>query len=124
MSWAAEEFGTAQLGDKRLNSRLVKVAERLGATPSQSIPSACGGWGDTAAAYRLLGNDRCDWREMIESHGRCTEQRMKALPVVLCLNDTTELDFNGQRINGLGPLSISTPRARQVFPKKRSCATK
>jgi len=25
-------------------------------------------------------------------------------PVVLCLQDTTELDFNGQGIEGLGPL--------------------
>jgi hypothetical protein len=30
---------------------------------------------------------------------------MRAHPVVLCLQDTTELDFNGQRIAGLGPLS-------------------
>jgi len=116
MGWAAEEFGTAQLGDKRLNSRLVKLAETLGAMPSQSIPSACGGWGDTVAAYRLLSNERCDWREMIESHGRCTEERMKALPVVLCLNDTTELDFNGQRINGLGPLSYEAQRGMYLHP--------
>ena len=52
MNWAAEEFATVDLGDKRLNKRLVKVAQQWADKPSQSIPTASGGWGDTAAAYR------------------------------------------------------------------------
>jgi hypothetical protein len=90
MAWAAEEFATAELGDKRLNRRLVTLAEQLAAKPTASIPGACGGWGDTAAAYRMLDNERCHWREIIEAHGRCAMQRMGGLPVVLCLHDTTE----------------------------------
>jgi hypothetical protein len=116
MSWAADEFATADLGDKRLNSRLVKLAEQLAAKPTASIPAACGGWGDTAAAYRMLDNERCDWREIIEAHGRCTLQRMAELPVVLCLHDTTELDFNGQTIEGLGPLSFEAQRGLYLHP--------
>lgn len=116
MAWAAEEFATAQLGDKRLNSRLVKLAEQLAAKPTVSIPAACGGWGDTVAAYRMLDNERCDWREIIEAHGRCAMQRMSALAVVLCLHDTTELDFNGQTIQGLGPLSYEAQRGMYLHP--------
>ena len=116
MSWAAEEFSTVELGDKRLNNRLVKLAEQLAAKPTASIPAACGSWGDTAAAYRMLGNERCDWREVIEAHGRCTVQRMAGLPVVLCLHDTTELDFNGQTIQGLGPLSYEAQRGMYLHP--------
>ena len=56
MSWAAEEFATVDLGDKRLNKRLVKVVQQWADKPSQSIPTASGGWGDTAAAYRMLDN--------------------------------------------------------------------
>ena len=44
MSWAAEEFATVDLGDKRLNKRLVKVAQQWADKPSQSIPIAAGGW--------------------------------------------------------------------------------
>ena len=111
MTWAADEFATVDLGDKRLNSRLVKLAEQLGAKPTASIPAACGGWGDTAAAYRMLDNERCDWREIIEAHGRCTVQRMTGLAVALCLHDTTELDFNGQTIQGIySPPPRGTPR--------------
>ena len=98
-----------ELGDKRLNSRLVMQAQPLAASPIASIPAACGGWGDTAAAYRLLDNKRCDWREIIEAHGRCAVQRMAGLPVVLCLQNTTKLDFNGQTIQG--------SRVRQLRPQ-------
>lgn len=116
MTWAAEEFATADLGDKRLNRRLVKLAGQLAAKPTASIPGACGGWGDTAAAYRMLDNERCDWRAIIESHGSCAIQRMAGLPVVLCLHDTTELDFNGQTIEGLGPLSYEAQRGMYLHP--------
>ncbi|MEC5162564.1 hypothetical protein RCH08_003724 [Janthinobacterium sp. CG_S6] len=30
---------------------------------------------------------------------------MRAQPVVLCIQDSTELDFDGQEIDGLGPLN-------------------
>ena len=116
MNWAAEEFATVDLGDKRLNKRLVKVAQQWADKPSQSIPTASGGWGDTAAAYRMLENERCDWREILGAHSQCTMQRMAALPVVLCLTDTTELDFNGQTITGLGPLSFEAQRGMYVHP--------
>ncbi|EXJ15992.1 Mobile element protein [Imhoffiella purpurea] len=41
---------------------------------------------------------------------------MAAHPVVLCLQDTTELDFNGQTIKGLGPLSYEAQRGMYLHP--------
>ena len=41
---------------------------------------------------------------------------MKEYPVVLCLQDTTELDFNTQAINGLGPLSYEAQRGLYLHP--------
>jgi len=102
VNWAAEEFATVDLGDERLNKRLVKTAQQWADKPTHSIPGAAGGWGDTATAYRMLDNERCDWREILGAHGQCTMQRMAQLPVVLCLTDTTELDFNGQTITRHG----------------------
>ena len=43
MSWAAQEFVGLNLGDKRLNTRLVKLAEAFAREPTASIPGACGG---------------------------------------------------------------------------------
>ena len=116
MGWAAEEFASVDLGDKRLNRRLVKVAQQWADKPSQSIPTVAGSWGDTAAAYRMLENERCDWREILGAHSQCTTQRMAALPVALCLTDTTELEFNGQTITGLGPLSFEAQRGMCLHP--------
>src|SRR6185295_15508543 len=52
--WAEEELGRAQLGDARRTRRLVQVATSLGAQPTASIPTACGSWAATKAAYRLF----------------------------------------------------------------------
>jgi Transposase Tn5 dimerisation domain/Transposase DNA-binding len=116
MGWAAQEWATADLGDRRLNRRLIKVAQQLADKPAASIPGACGGWADTAGAYRMFSNDSFDWRDVIEPHARCTMQRMAQESVVLCLQDTTELDFNGQTIEGLGPLSYEAQRGMYLHP--------
>jgi hypothetical protein len=41
---------------------------------------------------------------------------MATRPVVLCLEDTTELDFNGQRAFGLGPLRYEAQRCVYLHP--------
>jgi hypothetical protein len=93
-----------------LVKRTVLLAERLAANPLASIPQACGGWAETQAAYRYLSQDDLEWESILAPHWRSSEERMRAHPVVLCLQDTTELDFNGQRIAGLGPLSYEAQR--------------
>ncbi|WP_371748207.1 transposase DNA-binding-containing protein [Cupriavidus sp. AcVe19-6a] len=39
------------------------VAASWAEAPSASIPSACGGWAETAAAYRFLSQDRLEWHD-------------------------------------------------------------
>lgn len=104
------EFEGIDLGDKRLNRRAVLLAEQLSASPSASIPEACGGWAETAAAYRFLAQDKLEWSDIMEPHWRCSAQRMRSCEVVLCIQDTTELNYNGQSIAGLGPLSYEAQR--------------
>lgn len=116
MSWAAAEFDTIALGDKRLDKRAVLLAEQLAAKPGSSIPQACGGWAETQAAYRFFDNDEVAWGDIMAAHWRASIERMRAHPVVLCLQDTTELNFNGQRSAGLGPLSYETQRGMYVHP--------
>lgn len=115
------EFGEAQVGDARLSRRLVKLADRLGDAPSASIPGACNGHAETQGAYRLFDQARSDkrglgWESVLAPHMARTEARMAEHPVVLCLQDTTELDFNGQDIDGLGPLSYKAQRGMYVHP--------
>ena len=90
--------------------------ETMAATPTASVPKACNGWGETVAAYRFFDNDSVDWQAILAPHWQQTEQRMAEQAVVLCLQDTTELDFNGQQAQGLGPLSYEAQRGMYIHP--------
>ncbi len=116
MGWGEEEFKTIDLGDERLNRRAVLLAERLGQKPSASIPGACASWAETAAAYRFLRNEDVSWDKVLTPHWQASQARMAQHEVVLCIQDTTELDYNGQVIAGLGPLSYEAQRGLYLHP--------
>ena len=120
-TWAMEEFAGAKLGDGRLNDRLIKLAARFADKPTASIPGACPDWAETQAAYRFFdqasaGKRSLGWQSILDPHIAQTEARMRQHPVVLCLQDSTELDFNGQGIDGLGPLSYEAQRGMYLHP--------
>lgn len=75
MSWAAEEFADLDLGDARRNKRLIKLAQDFVREPMAGIPSACGGWAETQAAYRFFGQDEMDWRDILPPHWDATQTR-------------------------------------------------
>jgi hypothetical protein len=106
MSWAAEEFKDIDLGDKRLDQRAVRLAEK----PTASIPQACGGWAETQAAYRFLAPDERDWRDIRAPPWACSQARLREHRVGLGLQDSPELNFNGQALSGLGPLHDEAQR--------------
>lgn len=109
--------GGVKLGDKRRTRRLIGLVPDLSARPTGSIPVASGGWAETKAAYRLLDNPALDWREILEVHTQRTAERMQGQPVVLCIQDTTELDFTSQPgIAGLGRLSYEAQHGLYVHP--------
>lgn len=120
-NWAGDEFGKAELGDGRLKLRLIKLATRFAEQPTASIPGACGDWAETLAAYRFFDQASADkrrlnWQSILQPHIDCSERRMAQHRVVLNIQDTTELDFNGQEIEGLGPLSYEAQRGMYLHP--------
>lgn len=116
MGWAGTEFETIDLGDERRNKRAIRLVESLSAQPMASVPQACGDWADTMAAYRFFDNEAVDWRAILGAHTDCAMTRMAGHEVVLCIQDTTELDFNGQETSGLGPLSYEAQRGMYAHP--------
>ena len=114
--WTDHEFADLDLGDSRLNKRAKVLMERFSASPEASIPAACDGWSETVAAYRFLRNTDVDWRDILAPHWARTEERMRAHPVMLCIQDTTELDFNGQEAAEFGPLNYEARRGMYVHP--------
>jgi len=117
MSALAAELSAIDLGDRRLNHRAGKVLEALGKKPTVSIPAACGGWDETKAAYRLFDHSEVTLEGVLAPHIACTEERLREHPRVLCIQDTTELDYTAKKgIAGLGPLNYETRRGMYLHP--------
>ena len=115
-AWVDEEFEGLDLGDPRRDRRAKELLKRLAARPTASIPGACDGWSETIAAYRFLGNEEIEWTDVMQPHWERTAARAGQFPVVLCLADTTELNFNGQEMEGLGPLTFEAQRGMYLHP--------
>jgi hypothetical protein len=104
-SWAAEELRYTDLGDKRLNRRLIDIVETLSAKPAVSVPQACGRWAKTKAVYRFWDNQRVTPEAILDGHIRSTIERIKKHDCVLLIQDTTNLDFaHHPSTKGLGHL--------------------
>jgi hypothetical protein len=89
----ADELLGIDLGDERLNKRSKRVIEALAANPEASINSSCDGWNDTLAAYRFFDNESVMPEQILQPHLEATQRRMREHPVVLIVQDTTELDY-------------------------------
>lgn len=116
MTAIAEELTCIDLGDQRLNRRAGHVLEALWSKPSASIPVACGGWAETKAAYRLFDHEAVSAQQVLEPHYQASAERMREHEVVLCIQDTTELDYTGQTIEGLGPLNYESRQGLYLHP--------
>jgi hypothetical protein len=117
MSALAAELRSVELGDQRLNRRARRLLEKLGEKPTLSIPAACGGWGETRAAYRLFDHPAVTAERVLAPHIACTEERLRAHPRVLCIQDTTELDYTTKKgIAGLGPLNYESRWGMYLHP--------
>jgi hypothetical protein len=110
MNWAEEELSGISLGDARLDRRAGKLLASMSNRPQASIPQACGGAAEIKAAYRLIEREDVDWRDLMAPHWDKALQRMAGQAVVLCIQDTTELNFNGRQTQGLGRLSYDAQR--------------
>jgi hypothetical protein len=104
--WIAEEMQGADLHDRRLNRRLQHILSALAEHPTASIPAACGGHAETAAAYRFFDNDKATFEDILRPHVDRTRTRVAAQPRVVMVPDTTEVDVTRpeQQVRGTGPL--------------------
>jgi hypothetical protein len=82
-----------------------------------SIPAACGGWDETRGAYRLFDHPEVSAQQVLEPHYRASQQRMGECPRVLCIQDTSELDYSTKGdIQGLGPLNYEARQGLYLHP--------
>lgn len=103
--WTEEEFGAVDLGDKRLHRRLQIIAGDFFARPTMNIPQACGSRAKTKAAYRFLDHPQVHLDTVLSGHYQATSRRVGAYPVVLAVQDTTELNYTAHgQCEMLGPI--------------------
>lgn len=100
----ATELAEADLGDERLNRRLVLIADCVADRPGESFPKALDD-AELEAAYRFFGNDRVTPEAILAPHVRQTARRSAEHDRVLVIHDTTQFEFGGAtKREGLGRL--------------------
>jgi hypothetical protein len=115
VSWAARELQYVDLGDERLNRRLVSLVAALADQPTSSVPEACGDWAATKGAYRFWSSDQVSVAAIQEAHGRSTIDRVRGHEWVLAIQDTTSLDFTDHpATQGMGILDHPARRGLKV----------
>lgn len=110
-AWAEHHFGKADLGDKRRSRRLVELAARMVCNPHMSLPKQLPDWADLNGAYRLLSNMAVQPGQIVEPHIQLTRTLAAGCPVVLCVQDDTQLDFTCRSdVVGLGQIGNGSGR--------------
>ena len=105
--WAEEEFAGVELGDARLNARLIRLCGRLSEAPESPINQACKDWAETKAAYRFFNNENVSTDEVFAAHRRKTADRVKGYNTVLALQDTSYLVYTSHSTTtGLGQIAF------------------
>ena len=93
MSWVESELETVDLGDRRLNDRMINIVHSLGLAPGRTIPQTFITWSEIKACYNFLGNKRVHESKILNPHIEKTIERIKEYPTVLLMTDTSEIDY-------------------------------
>jgi hypothetical protein len=107
-NWMQEEFGAADLGDKRLVDRLMQLGESFFAMPTANIPQACAGKAAIKGAYRFFDNEQVSMNAILQPHFESTAQRIGDHRIVLVAQDTSTLNYTHHPMTeGLGPINTT-----------------
>jgi hypothetical protein len=113
-----DEVRGAGFGDKRLDKRLGKVIEELGAKPVLSIPAATYARAEMEGAYRFFDNDKVSPAKILQPHIDATYERISQSAFVLLVQDTTELNLTRpkRQVRGAGPMDCEVRRGAFFHP--------
>src|SRR6266851_3303011 len=113
-SWAERTFGRVQLHDMRRTRRAVQAATNLAENPMGSLPAQMHTWKETKALYRWLDEPDVTFAALMHPHFQQTGEQATSFPVVLLVQDTTDIDLSHRRkISGVG--QIGNERGRGFF---------
>jgi hypothetical protein len=99
----SDNFADVDFGDVRISRRTEQVVEDLTKNSQKSILLASGSRTSAKAAYRLLRNKHFTLDKLQGGVARKTRSAMTGIPVVLLVQDTTDVNYNTHKKTvGLG----------------------
>jgi hypothetical protein len=105
-NWAEEELQSIDLGDQRLNKRLIQLTESFSQSPQSPINHACEDWAETKGAYRFFSNENVDYKDILQGHIKSTTKRCLEYPTILASQDTTYFNYTSHpKTEGLSILT-------------------
>lgn len=101
--WSTSLFENANLGDKRLNKRLIQLADQLSSNTGDSLSKSCNG--DEAlleGGYRFLRNDKVKANDIAIAGYACTAKLASNSNLVLAIDDSTSIVYRHEASKMLG----------------------
>lgn len=117
-TWVQDETIGVDFGDTRLDKRLDIIVAAFGAMPQASVAAASGSRNDMEAAYEFFANPKVTPDEILSGHIAATHRRIDEQPVVVLVQDTTEINVTRPQsvVDGAGPLDGGSRRGGFVHP--------
>lgn len=105
LGFAQEHFGSADLGHKKRNAALVRVAERIFRHPGGTLPNKMGFPNEYKSMDLLMNRPEVTHASILKPHLERTRHKMAAHQgPLLIVHDTTTLDYSGLHAIDLGPI--------------------
>ncbi len=103
--WAEREYGRSTHPDGRVRRRIAAMGAAWTRRLGERVPAIFPGRAEQTAAYRLLSNDAVTMEHILDSHFEQTVERCRAERLVLAVQDTTTLNYDGlSTVSGLDSL--------------------
>ena len=93
--WAEREYGRSTHPDGRIRRRIAQMGAAWTSRLGEHLPAIFPGRAEQAAAYRLLSNEAVTMEHILASHFEQTVERCRAERLVLAVQDTTTLNYDG-----------------------------
>ena len=113
VSWAREEFGTADFGDHRLTTRIESIGASLAEYPAGKVTDVFHSSADLEAAYRFVRNERVTTTAITAAMCEATLHRCVGEPFVYVALDGSSLTLTDDaRLKNFGVVGAHSKGAR------------
>ena len=115
--WIRTELATLSLPDARLVTRAQAILRLMSRYPTESIPTACHSAAEVKGTYRFFENPRVAAPAVLAPHLEQTRQRIAQEPMVLFVQDFSELNYSGKTVaEELGWIGDNKTRGVLIAP--------